>query len=135
MSESTDAHTGQGPVPGDPRDPGPRPHATGADVFWGLLAAAIGTLTGVQFIGLAVRLGGLPERPSLGGLILGFTITVVWLLTIYWLTMGAWRRSVWGCPFDHRRDGVATRRCVRHALVTTVDPDDPDGPTDRVMLR
>jgi hypothetical protein len=132
MSESTDPRTGQQPAPGDPRDRGPRPHATGPDVFWGLLAAAIGGLTAVQFIGLAVALSRLPERPSTGGLLLGFVITVVWLLTVYWLTMGAWRRSVWGCPFHHRHDGPPAGRCVRHAMADHVGPDDPG---DRAMLR
>jgi hypothetical protein len=117
MSEVNGPRPGHDPEPGDPRDPGPRPDATGRDVFWGLLAVAIGGVTAVQFLGLAIALSRLPTGPSAGGLVLGFLITVVWLLTIYWLTMGAWRRSVWGCPFHHRQDGPLGGRCVRHALV------------------
>jgi hypothetical protein len=43
---------------------------------------------------------------------------VVWFLTIYWLVAGAWRRSVWGCPFEHTEDAHFDRRCQRHALVS-----------------
>lgn len=133
MSEHTGSGPGRDPEPGDPRDRGPRPHATGRDVFWGLLAVAIGGVTAVQFIGLAIALTRLPTGPSTGGVVLGFLITVVWLLTIYWLTMGAWRRSVWGCPFHHRRAGPVVGRCMRHDLVTDagVDTDEPSDPATR----
>jgi hypothetical protein len=53
--------------------------------------------------------------PTGGALFLGFLITVVWLLTIFWLVMGAWRRTVWGCPFEHDEEAAAARRCPRHA--------------------
>jgi hypothetical protein len=72
-------------------------------------------LTAVQLVGLTIAVVRLETAPSGGGLVLGFLITVVWLLTIYWLVMGAWRRSVWGCPFEHDADAPAARRCQRHA--------------------
>jgi hypothetical protein len=79
-------------------------------------------VTVVQLVGLAVAAAHLQPAPSTGGLVLGFLVTVVWLLTIYWLVMGAWRRSVWGCPFDHRHDAAPARRCPRHPGVVGDDP-------------
>jgi hypothetical protein len=116
-----------GPVPGDPRDPGPRPNAVPKDLAWACLAAALAGVTVAQLVGLmfAVTRPGL--NPSGGGLFLGFLVTVVWLLTIYWVAMGAWRRSVWGCPFHHviedqakgQAEDQAAGMCPRHALVVT----------------
>jgi hypothetical protein len=105
------------PRPGDPRSRGPRPAATPRDLLWGLLVVALVVVTAVQVVGLAVAAARLQPPPSSGGLVLGFLVTVVWLLTIYWLAMGAWRRSVWGCPFDHRDDAPPARRCPRHHVV------------------
>jgi hypothetical protein len=109
------------PQPGDPRDPGPRPRATGRDLVWGLLAAGVAVLTAAQLGALFVALLRLETRPTTGGFVLGFLITVVWLLTIWWLVAGAWRRTVWGCPFHHTSAGADARRCTRHALVATDD--------------
>jgi hypothetical protein len=128
MSDLSGLEQGREPEPGDPRDRGPRPHATGRDVIWGLLAITIAGVTAVQFIGLAIALSRLPARPSTGGLVLGFLITVVWLLTIYWLTLGAWRRSVWGCPFHHRAHGSTIGRCVRHTPVAETGADERTDP-------
>lgn len=105
------------PRPGDGRDPGPRPVATLRDGAWGLLAAALYAVTTVQFVGLAVALVRLDTPPSGTGPFLGFLVTVVWLLTIHWFAVGAWRRSVWGCPFQHAADAQVVRRCPRHATV------------------
>jgi hypothetical protein len=71
-------------------------------------------LTAVQLVVLAVTAARFPRAAGTGGLFLGFVVTVVWLLTVYWLVMGAWRRSVWGCPFDHDAGATDDRRCVRH---------------------
>jgi hypothetical protein len=115
--------SGVAPTPGDPRDPGPRPRATPRDLLWGLLTVGIAGLTALQFVALAIALVRLDTAPTTGGLLLGFLITVVWLLSIYWLVMGTWRRSVWGCPFHHTTAGPEARRCTRHAVVaTTADP-------------
>jgi hypothetical protein len=118
------APTASAPAPGDPRDAGPRPPPTWRDAGWGLLAGGLVGLTAVQFVGLAIGLTRLEARPSGGGLFLGFLITVVWLLTIYWLAMGAWRRSVWGCPFQHVAAAPEVRRCPRHATVAPTTPAD-----------
>ncbi|GGI06919.1 hypothetical protein [Egicoccus halophilus] len=105
------------PRPGDPRSTGPRPPAGWRDVVWLALAVGIAAVTALQFVRLAwTALGGdLPV--TTGGLVLAFVITVVWLLTIHWLVAGSWRRSVWGCPFEHTEAAVAERRCQRHPLV------------------
>jgi hypothetical protein len=105
----------EAPRPGDPRAGGPRPSAGPRDLLWAGLAGALVVLTVVQLVGLTIAVVRLETAPSGGGFVLGFLITVVWLLTIYWLVMGAWRRSVWGCPFDHDADAAASRRCQRHA--------------------
>ncbi len=103
-----------GPVPGEPRDPGPRPNATPRDLAWASLAVVIGGATGLQLIGLVLAVSRPGLEPGGGGLLLAFLVTVVWLLTIYWLVMGAWRRSVWGCPFHHDVAVMDGRRCPRH---------------------
>jgi hypothetical protein len=112
------------PRPGDPRDPGPRPPARTRDVLWLALGVVLVAVTVVQFIALARALIG-GELPPLGagGLFLGFAVTVVWLLTIAWVSLGAWRRTVWGCPFGHAHDTPAARRCVRHPLLDAPEPD------------
>jgi hypothetical protein len=121
-----------GPAPGDPRDTGPRPHATPRDLAWAALAAVIAGATVLQLIGLVLAVTRPGLEPSGVGLFLGFLVTVVWLSTIYWVVMGAWRRSVWGCPFHHDTAGRDARRCPRHHLVT--DPravPGSGGPDDR----
>jgi hypothetical protein len=106
------------PRPGDPRDPGPRPPGRARDVAWLGLAVVLVSVTAVQFLALArAFLGGDLPPLGAGGLLLAFAFTVVWLLTIAWVTLGAWRRSVWGCPFAHRSQAPAARRCPRHRLV------------------
>jgi hypothetical protein len=114
------------PRPGDPRDPGPRPSARGRDLLWLGLAAVLVAGTAVQLVAL-VRALLTDELPPIGGagLVLGFAITVVWLLTVAWFSLGAWRRTVWGCPFSHTHQASAARRCVRHAMVDP-PPTDPD---------
>jgi hypothetical protein len=107
-----------GPAPGDPRDTGPRPHATPPDLAWAALAALIAGATVLQLIGLVLAVTRPGLEPGGVGLFLGFLVTVVWLLTVYWVVMGAWRRSVWGCPFRHDTVGRDARRCPRHHLVT-----------------
>lgn len=106
------------PRPGDPRSSGPRPPAGWRDIAWVALAACLIGVTGVQFVTLFLALLRLEVRLSTGGMVLGFAITVVWLLTISWFSMGAWRRSVWGCPFDHDTAAPALRRCERHGSVS-----------------
>lgn len=86
-------------------------------------------VTATQAIRLVVVLVTHPDiRITTGGAVLGFLITVMWFLTIYWLAAGAWRRSVWGCPFEHTEDTPDARRCQRHALVPT-DTRQPSPPT------
>lgn len=103
------------PQPGDPRSTGPRPSAVWRDVAWAALAAVLVLVTAWQLVWLAYRAATDPAvAPTGGGLVLAFVITVVWLLTIYWLALGAWRRSVWGCPFDHVDHAPVGRRCERH---------------------
>jgi hypothetical protein len=116
-----------GPRPGDPRSAGPRPPATGKDIGWVTLAVIVTGVTATQFVGLTLSLLRMEQRPEGGAVFLGFLITVVWLLTIWWVVMGAWRRTVWGCPFDHHADASEARSCPRHTHVTapTVDEHDP----------
>jgi hypothetical protein len=106
------------PRPGDPRSQGPRPRPRPRDAFWLALTGAIAVVTAAQLVRLAVTVLTDPAlEVSGGGLLLAFAITVVWLLTVTWLALGAWRRSVWGCPFDHDADAPEARRCVRHGTV------------------
>jgi hypothetical protein len=105
------------PRPGDPRAGGPRPRAAGRDLVWAGLVVALVLITVGQLAGLVLTVVRLEVAPSGGALFLGFVVTVVWLVTIFWLAMGAWRRSVWGCPFEHDADAPAARRCRRHAGV------------------
>jgi hypothetical protein len=106
------------PQPGDPRDPGPRPPGRARDVGWLGLAVVLVSVTAVQFLALArAFLGGDLPPLGTGGLLLAFAFTVVWLLTIAWFALGAWRRCVWGCPFAHRSQAPEARRCPRHGLV------------------
>jgi hypothetical protein len=112
-----------GPKPGDPRSTGPRPRGTVRDGFWLALCGAIAVVTVLQLVRLVWTLTTSDQlQVTGGGAFLGFLITVVWLLTIYWLSAGAWRRSVWGCPFDHAEDAAFDRRCRRHALVPATAP-------------
>lgn len=105
------------PRPGDPRNRGPRPRARVRDGLWLGMAVGLAVVTAVQFVRLAwVALTG-ELAVSTAGLLLAFVITVAWLMTIYWLVAGAWRRSVWGCPFEHAAQAPAARRCPRHAHV------------------
>jgi hypothetical protein len=111
------------PAPGDPRSTGPRPPARAKDVAWLGLAVALVTITVVQLGLLAWRAATDPAvAPTTGTLLLAFVVTVVWLLTVYWLAVGSWRRTVWGCPFDHTEAAPATRRCPRHGLLEDGDP-------------
>lgn len=113
----------EAPAPGDPRSPGPRPRPRWKDVAWGMLAVVVVTVTAWQLVRLVYLAATDPDvAPSGGMLLLAFVITVVWLLTIFWVAVGAWRRTVWGCPFDHAEDAPRLRRCPRHATV-------PDPPT------
>ena len=102
------------PQPGDPRSRGPRPAATWRDAAWLSLSTALVAVTVVQLVTMTIVLLRVELTTSTAALFLGFVITVVWLLTIYWLVMGAWRRSVWGCPFDHDARATDARRCPRH---------------------
>lgn len=113
----------EAPRPGDPRSAGPRPPARAADLGWLALATALTVVTAVQFVGLAVALLRLEVRLSGGGMVLGFLITVGWLLIIAWFVLGSWRRTVWGCPFEHTSTAPTLRRCERHASVPA-----PNGP-------
>lgn len=108
----------QGPRPGDPASRGPRPRAHLRDGFWLALTGALVIVTVLQVIRLVWTIATDDRvQVSGGGAFLGFLVTVVWFLTIYWLVAGAWRRSVWGCPFEHTEDAHYDRRCQRHALV------------------
>ncbi len=110
------------PAPGDRRSTGPRPPARAKDVAWLGLAVALVTITVVQLGRLAVRAATDPDvAPTTGSLLLAFVVTVVWLLTVYWLAVGSWRRTVWGCPFDHTEAAPSSRRCQRHELLADDD--------------
>lgn len=42
----------------------------------------------------------------------GLLFGAVMLLAGFWVVAGAWRRTVWGCPFSH--DAEAEVACPRH---------------------
>jgi hypothetical protein len=110
------------PRPGDPASRGPRPSPRLTDIVWLTLTSALLVVTVFQVIRLVITVLTSPDvQVTGGGAFLGFLVTVVWFLTIYWVTAGAWRRSVWGCPFEHAEDAVWERRCRRHALVPSTD--------------
>lgn len=54
----TDHLSDAGPVPGEPRDPGPRPNAAPRDLAWACLAAAVAGITVLQLIGPATTAVG-----------------------------------------------------------------------------
>lgn len=85
--------------------------------MWLGMAVGLAGITALQFVRLAwtALTGDLEVSPA--GLLLAFLITVAWLMTIYWLVAGAWRRSLWGCPFEHTTDAPEARRCPRHPHV------------------
>lgn len=72
-----------GPRPGGRRYGGPRPAARGRDLGWATLAVVVTVVTASQFARLAVVLLDLDQRTGTGSLVLGFLVTVVWLLTIW----------------------------------------------------
>lgn len=113
-------------------------------MVWAALCIVVVAVTVWQLGRLAYRAATDPDvAPSGGMLVLAFIVTVVWLLTIFWVSVGAWRRTVWGCPFDHTEDAPRLRRCPRHGLLPSptgtphpgggVDPDAPwlDDPARR----
>ena len=123
----------EGPRPGDPRSAGPRPRGTFRDGAWLALTSTLIVVTVLQVIRLVWTLLTSDQVQVSGGrAFIGFVITVVWLLTIFWLTAGAWRRSVWGCPFEHTTDAHYDRRCRRHAFVAAgaAPPEVRGGPAD-----
>lgn len=121
----------EAPAPGDPRSTGPRPSATWRDAAWAALAVALVGLTAFQLVRLAYLAATAEAAPSGLGLLLAFVITVVWLLTVYWVSAGAWRRTVWGCPFEHTADAPRLRRCARHRTVDAGDAAADDDTTAR----
>jgi hypothetical protein len=122
-----------GPMPGDRRDVGPRPNATPRDLAWACLAGSVAGVTVFQLIGLVLAVSRPGLDPDRGGLFLAFLVTVVWLVSIYWVVMGAWRRSVWGCPFHHDVTRRGGRRCPRHLQVPDASrpPRTGSGPDER----
>ncbi len=111
-----------GPQPGDGASDKPRPAPDRRDVAWAGAAAALAGVTAGQLMVLTRALVGLEHAISAAGAVLGFVITVVWLLTISWVVLGCWRRSVWGCPFDHTAPEGSARHCHRHASVVNDPP-------------
>lgn len=65
--------------------------------------------------------------------VMGFLFTVAGGMILFWLAVGAWRRTVWGCPFEHEADAPWVARCQRHALVGE-PTDDGTGGDDRALL-
>jgi hypothetical protein len=111
-------HSIEPPTPGDPRSEGPRPEATWRDAAWAALAAVVVVVTVAQLGRLAYRAATDPDVVlSTGMLVLAFVVTVVWLMTVFWVSVGSWRRTVWGCPFDHLPSSPSARRCPRHRLL------------------
>lgn len=110
------------PRPGDPAAGGPRPPARVRDVVWSLLGAVLVAVTVVQSGRLAVTLATSPDVDLSGiGVVVGIVVTIAWYLIVYWVTAGAWRRTVWGCPFAHTADAPWERRCQRHRLLPARD--------------
>ena len=93
---------------------------------WLALGTALTALTAVQVTLLGYRAATAPGL-ALGGvaLLLAFAVTVLWLLAIAWLVLGSWRRTVWGCPFDHEASAPPARRCPRHPLLSEPIADEP----------
>lgn len=111
------------PRPGDPASDGPRPDAGWRDLIWAAVTGAT--------LAVALALGGLTlsyvafsgEVQVTGGVaVLGFLATVASGMIVFWVAVGAWRRTVYGCPFDHRDTAPWERRCRRHELVGDPDP-------------
>lgn len=93
------------------------------------LALAVLILSWVAFSGDVDVTGGVA--------LLGFIFTAMAGMIVFWLTVGSWRRTVWGCPFAHEADAPWVARCRRHALLgePQVDADAGRGLADEPNAR
>ena len=66
--------------------------------------------------------GDVDVTPGLS--VLGFLFTAAAGMIVFWLAVGSWRRTVWGCPFSHAADAPWVARCKRHALLGDTDLDE-----------
>lgn len=88
-----------------------RPQASWRDALWvagGLLLTAWPTWQALEGISAAVRP---PVAPG------SLLVAGVWGVIAGLLGAGAWRRTVWGCPFPHSACGNGARPCPRHPHV------------------
>lgn len=116
-----------GPRPGDPVSDGPRPAVAWRDLVWASLMVVVVLLSVLILTAVVLYYAGSGEV-QLGGLgtFIGFVVTAAALTNVFWLAAGAWRRTVWGCPFAHTEDAPWGMKCQRHGLVeVSTAPSDP----------
>lgn len=75
--------------------------------------------------------GDVEVTPGLS--VLGFLFTAAAGMIVFWVAVGSWRRTVWGCPFAHEADAPWAARCRRHALLG--DSDAADATNDDAAVR
>jgi hypothetical protein len=81
-----------------------------------LLVSAVLALLVLSWVAFS---GDVDVTPGLS--VLGFLFTAAAGMIVFWLTVGSWRRTVWGCPFAHAADAPWAARCRRHALLGEAD--------------
>lgn len=81
--------------------------ATPSDYIW---AGVAGFVIGGSLVGVVVELWQTFTRSyAWYGQAAGIAVAGLWILTAWWLGMGSWRRTAWGCQLD-----TAQNRCPRH---------------------
>lgn len=76
----------------------PREPSSWCDISWGLVAA----VSAVWF------LQAITDAGLLGGVLL--------LAPAFFIVVGAWRRTIWGCPFAHHPGTDEDDVCPRHPV-------------------
>lgn len=76
----------------------PREPTSWRDVFWRAVAA----VSGVWFLQAIADVGLL--------------IGVLLLAPAFFIVVGTWRRTIWGCPFPHEPGAAQSDACPRHPL-------------------
>ncbi|MDP8960825.1 MAG: hypothetical protein M3N32_04315 [Actinomycetota bacterium] len=93
-----------------------RPRAS--DYLWALLAAAAGIAAALSVFDLINAFAALASSELDAWHRIGAPLLAVgYLAALLWVSLGAWRRTVWGCRLPPTTDGVCPRHGSRCAHV------------------